>query len=227
MSILGRIFRRGSSEDEAPDMAGPLRLAPGDRVAYYQNWYSVVWVAAVTEGGESRHQYHLQDERGAAFVLVAEVDGDMVLTLQTPTERTLTPPEEGEPLKLGAARLEPTHRGEAKVIATGEVPGHVVDTFLHREFEDEDEEVLVVFENWGVHEEVRTGEYVHEGELAFERATDESYDPKPPPRVDAEAMREARNNAPKPKKHGTKTRAELAAIREKLRERMGDPSISP
>lgn len=225
--LVGGLFRKRATDRPGPATAGPLRLDPGDRVTHYRRTFTVVWSAALTEDAGTRHQYHLADEHGRPMVLVAEEDRELVLSLQGPVDRPLAQPAEGAFVSLAGRRLLPARRGEALVSAAGNIPGDLTATVVHREYVDDEEEKLVVFERWGDRPEVRAGEYVHEGELAFERQADDGYRPRTPPRIDAEALREAQQNSPKPVKHGTKTRRELDAIRQKLRERMGDPSMSP
>ncbi len=191
-----RFLRNLVGGDDVPeasgDLRGPLDLDVGDRVEYYQRSFTVTGILRLREKGEQRTQYHLRDGGGELWVLEAESDRELVLSLQRPVDPGLLPPEAGPDLLWEERRLTPVHEGSAEVRHRGEIPPGKVRRVRYREYQDEAEEVLLVVEWWAHHVEVRSGEFIHEAELSLHRRGQEDFDPRPPPRVDIQALADAR-----------------------------------
>lgn len=205
--------------DLQPDLRGPLNLGPGDSVRYYQEQYSVTGVIVLVEGLETRYQYFLATPDAERRILTAEDDRELVLTLQKIVGDELPDYDGGDSLDWDGRPLQLTNRGRAAAWCLGDLPPERIDEVAYREFEDDDEEALLVLEHWGQHVEVRTGEIAHEGEFTFERQGRPDFEIKAPPRIDLRALSEARNaeRESAARRSVESDQAELAAVREKLR----------
>jgi hypothetical protein len=185
----GIFGKKKKPEPATPAFDDPLDLVVGDQIVYYQQVFTVGGVAVLQGGYERRYQYRLEDESGAAAVLAAERDGDLVLSLQRPVDRACIDYEGGDTLVHEGERFELSHRGIAAVRGVGDVPR--VWEMSYEEFEDAEDERVVVFERWGKVPEARAGESVDEGEISVIRQGKERYDPKALPRLDVHAVVEA------------------------------------
>jgi len=220
--FLKGLFRaKGKLDVSQPDLRGPLNLGPGDSVSYYQDAYSVTGVIVLVEGIETRYQYFLATPSAERRILTAEQDRDLTLTLQQIVEETLPDYDGGDAIEWNGEPLQLTNRGRAEAWCLGDLPPEKVNEVAYREFEDDEEEALLVLEHWGQTLEVRTGEVVHEGEFTFERQGHPEFEIKAPPRIDLRTLSEARHaRQENAAREGIESaQAELAAVRERLRNR--------
>lgn len=166
----------GSRADASVDLTGPLRLALGDGIAYYQERFAVTGVRRVEGSGQVVWQYCLRDRSGERTVLVAEEGAELKLWIQRivdaelPWDQDVLDGIDEEPFKL-------TARGRADVAAVGDTGVPACAAVDYREFEDSSSERTVVLEDWAGQREVRVGELVHEAEVTFVRASESDGEP--------------------------------------------------
>jgi hypothetical protein len=86
------------------DLRGPLKLSPGDGVAYYREQFIVAGVRRLDAQGEVTWHYCLANEQGARAILAAEEGPEVLLAIHRPASPDL--PWDGEVLEgLGGAPL--------------------------------------------------------------------------------------------------------------------------
>jgi hypothetical protein len=151
------------------DLRGPLKLSPGDGVAYYREQFIVAGVRRLDAQGEVTWHYCLANEQGARAILAAEEGPEVLLAIHRPASPDL--PWDGEVLEgLGGAPLKLAVRGHASVNSVGDTGGHASRSVSFRHFRDESGDRIAVFEEWGGQSEARVGETVLEAELAITRS---------------------------------------------------------
>ena len=164
-------------------------------------------------------------------MLVAERDQELVLSIQAPL-----PGGDDQPMiRLTAATwcgraYTRSHEGTAQTLCVGDIPPEKSGIVETLEFEDGDGIRLLVQEQWGDFAELRSGEYVHEGEIVIHRQGDDEYVARPPPNVDLKSMNEARRaRAAIRVHHEPLDAAGLASIRrlESLRQQEGAQESEP
>ena len=172
MGFLDRILSFVGSREAAPaDLRGPLGLAVGDFVEYYQDKFAVVGVRRLQGEGPAVWHYCLREETGPTAVLCFEEGPEPALWLQRavdaeiPWEQDVLDGIADEPFKL-------TTRGRATVRSVGDAGAS--PSVSYREFEDSSGDRTVVLEDWGGRREVRVGELVHEAELTLHRSGQEA-----------------------------------------------------
>ena len=169
MGFLDRIstlMRRADSG--TADSKGPLGLMPGDVISYYQERFRVTGIRILkNESGQLFH-YRLLAEDGAVAVLGARNADTDTWTLEKVTTGldvdwsadSLKGPE-GDAFALSSS-------GRCSIRQFGDTGFSEAQQVSFRRFADEDEEQMIVLEDYGVGREVRVADPIFEGELHFE-----------------------------------------------------------
>jgi hypothetical protein len=200
----------------SPDLAGPLRLAPGDRVLYYQRAFLMTGIVALTGGDRRFWQYRLRDEGGDEAVLIVADGAERALSLQSILPPGAGPEDGSEEIVHNGVRFRRVADGAATTFATGDVSPEKTGTVRWAEYRDEDDIRVLFHETWPDSVEVRAGESLYENELELRRAGEEErFDVRPPPRLDRRSILEAR-----------RVGIEVAAAAAKPEEEGDQPSMS-
>lgn len=164
-SFLGSPAAAGRSRT----LEGPLGLQPGHRVTYYREAYFVTGIRQLSrEGRPIAFQYCLQTSEGQRAVLVAETGDEPALSMQKAhvgevdwSQDRIVGEEEDHHYELRSS-------GSADVTAVGDTGFRAPAACTFRYFEDPDGEQMLVFEDYGHHQEYRSGDPVFEAELEID-----------------------------------------------------------
>ena len=169
MGFLDRIaslVRRADSG--AADLKGPLGLLPGDEISYYQERFRVVGMRTLLLQDGRVHHYRLRTSDGAAAVLSARsADADtwmierVVSDLDVDWKANRQTGPEGDAFKLA-------DHGTCAIRQIADAGFEGAQRVSYRRFADEDEEQLIVLEDYGMGREARVADPVFEGQLRFE-----------------------------------------------------------
>jgi hypothetical protein len=148
---------------------GSLKLATGDFVTHYRERFIVAGVRLLEGGGAKVQHYCLRDANGAAAVLAVEEAPEPTFSMQRPASGEVC--WDADSVDFDDGTFKAAKRSEMKVRSWDDAGAATsARSVTVRELRDEDDDRVLVLEDYEGHREARVGVPVFEAELEFERA---------------------------------------------------------